>query len=164
MNDKLKQFVDEADIQKAIHCWCSAIDDRNWASMRELLTDPVYIDYSSNGSVKAEMPREAWITRLNVLHGFDATLHMVSNLVIDVEGERAVCRSYVNALHFLSDKERELGAYACGVYVHELVRADSRWKITSATFKLAGRYSGNAAFQKAFERARELAADRRGAE
>ena len=156
----LQRLLDEAAIEKAICDWCSAIDGRDWDRMRSLIADPVFIDYSSNGSLKGLIPAEAWVSRLKILVGFDATLHMVSNFVIALDGDRATCTSYVNAFHFLQDRGRELGAYACGVYVHELERAGDFWKIAGATFKLAGRYSGNEAFQQAFERARELAPGR----
>ncbi len=160
MSDTMKALVDRAAVTDAIHLWSTSIDSRDWQSMRDLLTDPVHIDYSSNGSLSGDMPAEAWITRLKSLYGFDATLHMVSNLVIKIDGDRAVCTSYVNAMHFLKDQGRELGAYACGVYIHKLQRAGDRWKINSATFVVAGRHSGSEAFDTAFARAREIAPSR----
>lgn len=158
--EDLQGLVDRLAVTDAIHKWSTAIDSRDWQGMRDLLTDPIHIDYSSNGSIKGEMPSEAWIARLKSLHGFDATLHMVSNLVIVVNGNSATCTSYVNAMHFLNDNGRELGAYACGVYIHGLVRTGKGWRIMSATFRLAGRHSGHKAFDDAFARARELAPSR----
>ncbi|MBN9534261.1 MAG: nuclear transport factor 2 family protein [Alphaproteobacteria bacterium] len=160
MDYLVKELADRAAVADAIHTWCTAIDTRDWQRMRGLLSDPVHIDYSSNGSISGDMPCENWINRLKGLYGFDATLHMVSNLVIVVEGDRATCTSYVNAMHFLTEQGRELNAYACGTYIHKLSRAGDGWKITSATFRLAGRHSGHKAFDEAFVRARELAPER----
>lgn len=160
MSNAISALVDRAVITDAIHSWCTAIDSRDWARMRNLLTDPVHIDYSSNGSISGDMPVEAWITRLKGLHGFDATLHMVSNLVIAVNGDAATCTSYVNAMHFLNDEGREFGAYVCGSYIHKLKRNGESWNIYSATFKVAGRHSGSQAFDDAFTRARELSSAR----
>lgn len=154
------QAADREAVSEALHAWCTAIDTRDWAAMRALLTDPVRIDYSSNGSIAGNMPVEQWIDRLKGLHGFDKTLHMVSNLVIRVNGDAATCVSYVNAMHFLLDEGRELNAFACGVYTHELIRAGAGWKITAARFDLAGRHSGSAEFDAAFARARQLAPSR----
>lgn len=151
---------DRAAVTDAIHQWCTAIDSRDWAAMRELLTDPVHIDYSSNGSIAGHMPVDRWLERLSGLHGFDKTLHMVSNLVIQVSGDEATCTSYVNAMHFLTEGGRELNAYACGTYTHDLVRTGERWRIKAARFDVAGRHSGSAAFDEAFARARELAPSR----
>lgn len=152
--------ADRAAVTDALHAWCTAIDTRNWAAMRALLTDPVLIDYSSNGSIAGHMPVEQWIDRLKGLHGFDKTLHMVSNLVIRVNGDAATCVSYVNAMHFLTEDGRELNAYACGIYTHELIRAGDGWKIRAAKFDLAGRHSGSKEFDEAFTRARQLAPSR----
>lgn len=160
MNDAMKTLLERAAIDEAVRAWSTYIDTRDWDRLRMLLTDQVSIDYGSNGSVVGDMPAEAWIDRLRVLHGFDATLHMASNLVIRVDGDRATCTSYVNAMHFLTDGGREYHAHACGVYVHGLVRTDGMWKICSAELRLAGRQSGQAAFDEAFARARELAPSR----
>ncbi len=153
----IEAIRDRLAVTDVIHAWSTSIDSRNWELMREILADTIVIDYSSNGSPRAEYSAEGWIERLRVLHGFDATLHMVSNLVIGVSGADAVCTSYVNAMHFLRDGGQEFHAHACGVYHHTLRRNGKSWKITGATFTLAGRQGGWDAFNSAFARARELA-------
>jgi hypothetical protein len=156
----MEALRDRLAITDAIHAWCTAIDSRNWRLMREILADTVAIDYSSNGSSKADYSAEAWIERLHVLHGFDATLHMVSNLVVEIAGDSAVCTSYVNALHFLKDSGQEFCAHGCGVYRHTLKRSAKGWMINGATFTVAGRMGGWDSFDIAFARARELAPQR----
>lgn len=156
----MQHLSDRFSVIDAIHEWCRVIDNCDWGAMRELLTETIHIDYSSNGSVAGQLTSEEWIERLQALHGFDATLHMVTNLCPDVQGDAATCTSYVNAMHFLDDGDQELHAFACGTYLHQLVRCDGRWKISGATFKLAGRHGGRDAFDAAFARARFLAASR----
>ena len=153
--------ADRAAITDILYGWCTAIDTRNWAGMRALLTDPVHIDYSSNGSISGHMPVEQWIDRLKGLHGFDRTLHMVTNPVVTVEGDTATCVSYVNAMHFLLHEGRRYGAHACGVYTHQLARQPGGgWKITAAKFDVAGRQGGHDEFDEAFAQARALAPSR----
>lgn len=154
----MQELVDRFAVIDAVYAWCRAIDRRAWDAMRDLLTPSVDIDYSSNGSVAGVMTSDAWIARLSILHGFDATLHMVTNVSPAVTAHGATCTSYVNAMHFLDDQDgREWHAFACGIYEHSLVRDGSRWKISGATFTLAGRHGGRDAFDQAFERARALA-------
>lgn len=160
MANPADMLMDRASVQDAVLAWSTHIDRRDWEGLRALLTDEVFIDYSSNGSIVGRMPAEAWIDRLRALHGFDATLHMTSNYVVSVQGGEATCRSYVNAMHFLTEGEREYHAHACGVYEHGLIRTDAGWKISSVVFQLAGRHSGFAQFDEAFARARELAPGR----
>lgn len=160
----MQELVDRFAIVDAVYAWCRAIDTRDWAAMRDLLTALIEIDYSSNGSVTGVMTSDEWIARLAVLHGFDATLHMVTNISPNLTANGATCTSYVNAMHFVADAdERELHAFACGIYEHSLVRDGPRWRISGATFRLAGRHSGRDAFDRAFDRARTLAHDRAGA-
>lgn len=140
--------------------YAAALDDRDWALMRSLLVDPVEIDYSSMGSIRETIAVDAWLERLNTLSGFDATQHVVTNFRVEVDGESAVCTSYVNALHFLADRGQDHVAHACGTYVHEFVLTAGGWRIRKATFRLIGHQNGAQAFQEAFARAREIAAAR----
>ncbi len=160
MTDSATDLLLQAEVQAAVFDWSTFIDKRDWTGLRRLLASTVYIDYSSNGSIEGDMPAEQWIDRLRTLHGFDATLHMTSNHVIRVDGDEASCRSYVNAMHFLTDAGREYHAHACGVYEFGLERQEDGWKIRSVVFLLAGRQSGSAAFDEAFDRARQLAPQR----
>ncbi|MGA0605179.1 nuclear transport factor 2 family protein [Phenylobacterium sp. VNQ135] len=137
--------------------YATALDSRDWPLMRSLLTDPVEIDYSSMGSIRETLAVEDWLRRLNTLSGFDATQHVVTNFRVEVDGERATCTSYVDALHFLTDGGRNHVAHACGVYVHEFVLTAGGWRIRKATFHLRGHQNGAQAFQEAFARAREIA-------
>lgn len=160
MSEAIDRLLERARVEESILAWSTYIDGRDWVRMRELLTDTVFIDYSSNNSIVGDMPADAWIDRLRSLHGFDATLHMTSNYVISIDGDQATCTSYVNAMHFLNEGGTEYQAHACGTYVHGLVRVDGVWKIRSAVFQLAGRHSGFDAFDEAFARARAIAPDR----
>jgi ketosteroid isomerase-like protein len=160
MMSSVTALIERQAVVDAIHEWCRSIDCRDWAAMALLVTDPVHIDYSSNGSPAAEMPVGAWIERLRTLHGFDQTLHMVSNLAVVVDGDAATCTSYVNAMHFLTEDGAESHAYACGRYTHALIRDGARWRIRSVTFDLAGRHSGSDQFVRAFTRARAIAPSR----
>ena len=151
---------DDLAIIDAIHSWCAAIDGRDWAALEALITDPIFIDYSSNGTTGGLLAASEWTDRLRVLHGFDKTLHMVSNVRPHVDGDAAICTSYVNAMHFLMEGEEEFHAHACGQYRHDLIRIEGRWRIKGATFLLAGRQGGHKEFDRAFGKARELAPQR----
>jgi ketosteroid isomerase-like protein len=152
-------LVERQGVIDAIVEWCRSVDSRDSAAMAELVTDPIHIDYRSSGP-PADMPRSAWIARIEVLHGFDATLHMVSNFRVSVTGDEATCFSYVDAKHFLTEDGVENDAYVCGHYTHGLVRDGHRWRIRSAKFEVAGKYSGNDQFTRSFDRARALAPSR----
>ncbi len=160
MTDSVTALVERQAVVDALYEWCRSIDSRDWGAMKRLVTDPVHIDYSSNGTPAVDMPSDDWIARLKGLHGFDKTLHMVSNPVVELDGDTATCTSYVNAMHFLTEDGEENHAYACGRYIHRLTRDGGGWRIRSATFDLAGRHSGSEQFVRAFARARSIAPSR----
>lgn len=143
-----------------VMAYAAALDTLDWELMRSLILDPIEIDYASLGATHGTLDADAWFERLNALHGFDATQHVVTNLRVVVDGDTAACTSYVNALHFLKDGDREHVAHACGTYIHDFVRTDDGWRIRKATFRLTGHQGGAGAFAEAFARARELAPSR----
>lgn len=138
--------------------YATALDTRDWALMRSLLTDPVEIDYGSMGSIRETIAVDAWLERLNTLKGFDATQHVVTNFRVEADGDAAVCTAYVNALHFLAEGGTDHVAHACGTYIHAFVRTTDGWRIRKATFRLIGHQNGAQAFQDAFAIARGRAA------
>src|SRR5690606_18550260 len=83
--------------------------------------------------------------------------HMVTNFRVRLDGDRAVCRTYVLAFHFLREDAGEQNAFAGGEYVYDMTRVNGEWLIARATFLLAGRLNPNDEYLKAFARARELA-------
>lgn len=157
----LDVLIARAEIAGTVMRYATAIDTRDWAMLRSILTDPFDLDYSSNGGLVGEVSVQTWVDRLASLYGFDATLHMISNPVVEIDGDTAVCTSYVDARHFLKDGEREYAALACGVYTHKLVKRGEAWVISAVTVTIAGKQGGVAAFDTAFARARELAPSRR---
>lgn len=157
----LDDLITRAEITDTVLRYATAIDTRDWAMLRSILTDPFDIDYSSNGGLVGEISVDTWVERLSSLYGFDATRHMITNPVVEVDGDTAVCTSYVDARHYLRDGERDYAALACGSYVHNLVKRGEAWLISSVTVIIAGKQGGAAAFDAAFARARELAPGRR---
>jgi len=164
LNEALRQFLDKEAVIDVVKKWSTSIDSRNWALMRSIFTDTIRIDYSSNGSLNEEMPAEKWINHLKQLEGLDATLHMTTNHVVTIDGDKASCISYVNAMHFLREGEKEYQGHACGVYNHSFARIGKEWKCTGINFRVAGRQSGYHQFDETIQRGRAIYAERQKAQ
>ena len=139
-----------------VTAYAMALDAGDWAAFRDLFEDEIDLDYSSLGSLKGQMPAQAWVDRCRVLSGFDATQHKVSNFVVEPGQDAARVTSYVDAAHFIGD----LAGFACGTYVHELRWRQGVWKIAACAFTVAGYATGRAAFDAAFDAARAAYARR----
>jgi SnoaL-like domain len=85
------------------------------------------IDYSSQfGAVSHNIPVEEHRRRiLDLLPGFDARSHKISNFQIKIDGDSATSRSHVWAVHALGAE----AWFAYGTYYHSLVRTAEGWKI-----------------------------------
>lgn len=86
------------------------------------------IDYSAvSGPGSADIPVELHRQNLaGFLPGFDKRQHQTTNFDIRVDGDEAVSRAQVRAIHTL-DGEVWL---VHGTYHHRLVRTDAGWRIT----------------------------------
>ena len=153
-------LTDRASAADVVTAYAMALDARDWARFRCLFEDVIEIDYSSLGSISAELPADEWAARCGVLGMFDATQHKVSNFGYVFDGERAAVTSYVDAAHFIAVDGEVLEAFAQGIYIHTLNRAGESWKIARCEFRLIGCPGGRAAFDKAFSAARERFAAR----
>ena len=111
------------------------IDSRDWDLHRSIYTDEITMDFSSySGSGGPQtLPADDWVAGLKPLfEGLDATQHTMTNPMVDVEGDTARCRMYMQATHLLLDDpepEFTIGGY----YDDELRRIDGEWKITAVT-------------------------------
>ena len=58
-------LADRAAISDVVIQYATALDRRDWALLRAILTDPVHIDYSSfDPALDLEMPAQAWVDRV----------------------------------------------------------------------------------------------------
>ena len=128
----LQSLIERTAISDVVYRYATAVDTRDWSLYRSCFTDNVEIDFSSwNPEAKATLSSDQWTQMVKEgVSGFEATQHISNNHVHTLEGDRAVCVSYMQAEHFLETddgmKECTLGGY----YTNELVRTDHGWKIS----------------------------------
>lgn len=127
--------ADHIEITRRVYEYAYGIDTRDFDLYRSIFCDEITMDFSSyNGSGgPAVMSAEAWVDNVRPLFtGLDATQHSMSNPLVDVDGDEARCRMYMQAAHFLNDDpepEFTIGGY----YDDRLVRTDTGWRIAAVT-------------------------------
>jgi len=60
----------------------------------------------------------------------------MSNPIVDVTGDQAVCRMYMKAEHFLQNDKGNFDFALGGYYVDQLKKIDGRWTICAVTLKI----------------------------
>ena len=121
---------DRDEISDVLIRYATAIDTRDWDLFRRVFTADCALDYGAVGSWTGI---EDVVTFMVEAHaGAGHTLHRVTNVVAEVDGDSARTRAYVDAL--LMNLEGTGGVTAAGSYDDHLIRTDDGWRIRSRVF------------------------------
>ena len=115
--------TDRLEIQELLHRYCHYLDHGRWAEFAALFTADCRLDLSQVLGVYEGAAG---------LHQFGEMIagtglfmrHMMTNVVIDGDGERARVQSYVIAITGPAGSKPQ---QATGLYDDELVKQDGRW-------------------------------------
>ncbi|TIO11099.1 nuclear transport factor 2 family protein [Mesorhizobium sp.] len=104
-------------------------DLREWNRVRSYFAARVTTDYTSLfGGEVATGDRDALIAQWQgLLPGFDATQHLITNIVVEGAGNEAIARSHVRATHWIDTRFWTVGAS----YLHRLVRTPEGWRVSA---------------------------------
>jgi hypothetical protein len=87
----LQQISDRLEIQQLFTDYADAIDTRQWDRLDRVFTPDAYIDYRAMGGIDGRYPQvKAWLAQ--ALAQFPAYYHMVGNLSVQLDGDRASSR------------------------------------------------------------------------
>lgn len=107
-------------------------DRREWHLLKAVFADEVVLDYTSlNGGEPATLtPEQIAAAWSRVLGGFDATQHLVTNHLVTLDGDIAVCTAAFQATHRLASTFGSSLWTLGGTYRFDLVRGGDSWKIS----------------------------------
>ncbi|MEV1120984.1 nuclear transport factor 2 family protein [Actinosynnema sp. NPDC049800] len=110
-------------------------DRRDWDALLTVFADEVDLDYTSlTGGEPARLAAADVVAGWRAgLGGLDATQHLVSNHLVDVDGDRAVVTAQFQAVHVLANPHGDPTWTLGGHYRFGLVRADGGWRIDAIT-------------------------------
>lgn len=126
----MTDLQDQHDIAAVLIRYATGIDRRDWELFATVFADECDLDYGQIGhwTTAAEVTEFMRLSHQAAGH----TLHRISNIAVDVDGDRAVSRCYVDALVFAADNQT--GAHAVGFYDDELTRTPGGWRIAKRRF------------------------------
>lgn len=137
---KIQLLVDRAEISDLLIRYTTCLDTKDWKLLHSCFTDEVEIDFSSIGIPLSTTSKvDNFIAFLSQVLGRARlkTQHLSTNHVISVEGNSAVCTSYVFAQHYISDGEGGDDFVVRGYYTDTLVRTFQGWRISKRKFTVA---------------------------
>ncbi|OBI26409.1 nuclear transport factor 2 family protein [Mycolicibacter terrae] len=116
---------DERDIERALIRFARAMDDRDWEGLSQILADDA-VGELGTGRL------EGSAAIIELIRGFldncGVTQHLLGNVLVDVDGDRATSRAYVQDLH-LSRSNPDLTFHTLGDYHDRWERRDGRWRL-----------------------------------
>ena len=88
----LQKISDRLEIQQLMVDYATAIDQRRLDDLDRIFTPDAYIDYRTTGGVDGHYPQvKAWLA--DVLSNFPAYSHMLGNVDVRIDGDRATSRT-----------------------------------------------------------------------
>ncbi|MEM8981463.1 MAG: nuclear transport factor 2 family protein [Pseudomonadota bacterium] len=126
--------MDTAAIKTIVESVAILADRHDFEALETLFADEIHVDYTSlvGGEPVVQSPQGLMTEWAGVLPGFDRTRHAISNIRVELDGERAVATADVTADHYVAD----LAWQVEGQYRYELVRSAGQWRITATAFRL----------------------------
>jgi hypothetical protein len=106
-------------------------DRREWDELASVFAPRVLLDYTSlNGGEPATLtPQQIVAGWSQALNGFDATQHLITNHLVTVSGDEAVCAAMFQATHRLANPHGSPLWTLGGQYRFDLVRTAGGWRI-----------------------------------
>jgi 3-phenylpropionate/cinnamic acid dioxygenase small subunit len=118
------------DIAEVLVRYATGIDRRDWDLFRTCFTADTHADYGDIGTWDSADAITDFMVTAHA--GMGHTMHRMTNIAIDVQGDRAVSRCYVDGMLMAPDGQSGFNPH--GWYDDELVRTAGGWRIARRTF------------------------------
>nr|WP_090277697.1 nuclear transport factor 2 family protein [Mycolicibacterium komanii]CRL72584.1 Putative lumazine-binding protein [Mycolicibacterium komanii] len=120
---------DRDDLAELTVRYATAIDTEQYSLLTQVFTDDAQVNYGevghwTGGAAVAEFMEAAHVMAAH-------TMHRVSNQAVDIDGDTATMRTYVDALILLEDGS---GANPVGYYDDHAVRTTDGWRIAHRSY------------------------------
>jgi ketosteroid isomerase-like protein len=135
VDEALRRLIDERDIYRLLVHYAERIDANDPEGAADCFTaDGVGIywgEYRGRAAIAARLG--------GILDDFSATSHHLSNVSIEVSGDRATALSYVYAFHRLRRDDSPLHVW--GRWIDRIERAEDGWRFARREVARVGRLS-----------------------
>lgn len=132
--DSIANWLDRLEIQEVLVRYAHALDTRQHHLFDQVFLEEADIDYSAAGGVRGNLKTwQEWIHPV-MASRFDSWQHLVSNFVIEVDGDSATALSRCyNPLQGRRDDGSHFVLHTGASYQDRLVRTTAGWRIIQRT-------------------------------
>lgn len=120
-------LFDEREIMRVVTRYCRALDTKDWLLLDEVFTTDATADLASPSLL---VGIEALRLRIrNALEHLDVSQHLVGNHEVDITGDEATHRCYLQAQHVRRAAPGGPNYIVAGRYEDRLARTEVGWRI-----------------------------------
>jgi len=131
---QLKYLVDKDEIHQLLCRYCDALDFRRWEMLDDVFTPTIRAFWPTEEVIEGREENIAWIKRAFVYLG--ATHHLISNMVVNIDGDTASTECRVRAYHAGGD-DRGLFEESLATFSAKACRTPAGWRINEFTETIA---------------------------
>jgi SnoaL-like domain len=132
------ELKDRLEIVELINRMVLLLDSRDWDALEHLFTDTVYNDRTSLTGGEPETLGVAEFVGgwRYLMANLDAVHHLVTNHVINLDGDRAVCTANMQGTHVLANPSGGAMWTVGGRHDYQVTRTSDGWRISGITFTI----------------------------
>jgi hypothetical protein len=116
---------DEAELRRLVTAYARMVDRRDWSLLSRIFTDAARL----RGPGYAMRGHDELRAGLATIDRFSATMHLVMNQVVEVDGDRATGEVYCLANHLLEDRGQQAKLDMGIRYEDRYERTPQGWRI-----------------------------------
>lgn len=120
-------LLDEREITRGLSTFARILDTKNWDELSTVFAQDLDFDYGAGGEQHGIEALRATMTRFLDLCG--STQHLIGSILVDVDGDEAVSRAYVQARHQAVDTTGGMVFDTNGEYIDHWERRAEGWRI-----------------------------------
>jgi 3-phenylpropionate/cinnamic acid dioxygenase small subunit len=123
----MQTLLDEREITRGLSRFARILDNKKWDELSDVFAEALSFDYGAGGEQQGIAALRANMTKFLDICG--ATQHLIGSILVDVNGDEALSRAYVQARH------QALGASGGpvfdtnGEYIDRWERRPEGWRI-----------------------------------
>ena len=136
--------ADRLAVAETVYRYAEGIDTKDFVLYRSIFADEVAVDFSSySGRDASTVTGDQWVAGVVPLFtGLHATQHSMTNPRVEIDGDTATCRMYMQAHHVYEPDDAD-SWFTIGGYYDDALRRDpagpAGWLLTAVTLTVLWR-------------------------
>ena len=127
----LQLLLDERDITAVLHRYATALDHKDWGLLSNCFVADATAHYETIGNLEGYLAIET--VCLQALKNMSRTQHLIANIDITVDGDKARSSCYLHAKHVRPNTPGGDNNIIAGQYEDDWVRTTPGWRIRHRT-------------------------------